>query len=161
MSALLIGELAARSGLKPQTIRYYERLGILSRPARTAAGYRRYDEQAVEELALVKAARSLGFSLNEVKDILGVVRTGPARCSPVLEVARRRLAELDNVLASMKQTRTALAAAIDRCGPRPCTITLSRLASSVIGQVPRRKAAAEQASSVLPRPSVDRRGDAR
>ena len=144
MSALLIGELAARSGLKPQTIRYYERLGVLSRPVRTAAGYRRYDERALEELALVKAARSLGFSLNEVKGILGVVRAGPARCSPVLEVARRRLAELDDVLASMKQTRTALAAAIDRCGPRPCTITLRRLATDVIGHTPRRRAASAE-----------------
>jgi len=140
MSIFLIGELAARSGLKPQTIRYYERLGILSRPVRTAAGYRRYDERALEELALVKAARSLGFSLNEVKGILGVVRAGPARCSPVLEVAKRRLAELDDVLASMKQTRTALAAAIERCGPRPCTITLGRLATDVIGHAPRRRA---------------------
>jgi DNA-binding transcriptional MerR regulator len=144
MSAFLIGELAARSGLKPQTIRYYERLGILSRPVRTAAGYRRYDERALEELDLVRAARSLGFSLNEVKSILGVVRTGPARCSLVLEVAKRRLAELDDVLASVKQTRTALAAAIDRCGPRPCTITLSRLATDVIGHAPRRRAASAE-----------------
>lgn len=141
MSIFLIGELAARSGLKPQTIRYYERLGILSRPVRTAAGYRRYDERALEELELVKAARSLGFSLNEIKGILGVVRAGPARCSPVLEVARRRLAKLDDVLASLKQTRTALAAAIDRCGPRPCTITLSRLATDVMGHAPQRRAA--------------------
>ncbi len=144
MSTFLIGELAARSGLKPQTIRYYERLGILSRPVRTAAGYRRYDERALEELELVKAARSLGFSLNEVKGILAVVRARPAHCSPVLEVARRRLAELDRVLASMKQTRTALAAAIDPCGPRPCTITLSRLATNVIGQTPRRRAASAE-----------------
>ena len=77
MSAFLIGELAARSGLKPQTIRYYERLGILSRPVRTAVGYRHYDARALEELELVKAARSLGFSLNEITGILGVVRPGP------------------------------------------------------------------------------------
>jgi len=148
MSIFLIGELAARSGLKPQTIRYYERLGILSRPVRTAAGYRSYEERALEELELVKAAQwlgfSLSFSLNEIKGILGVVRAGPARCSPVLEVAKRRLAELDDVLASMKQTRTALAAAIDRCGPRPCTITLSRLATDVMGHAPRRRAAAAE-----------------
>jgi DNA-binding transcriptional MerR regulator len=114
----------------------------LSRPLRTAAGYRRFDERAIQENELVKAARSLGFSL-EVKGILDVVRAGPARCTPVLEVARRRLAELDDVLASMKRTRTALAAAIDRCGPRPCTISLSQLASGVIGQVRRRRAGAE------------------
>lgn len=144
MSTFLIGELAARSGLKPQTIRYYERLGILSRPVRTAAGYRRYDERAIEELELVTAARSLGFSLNEVNGILAVVRAGPAHCSPVLEVARHRLAELDQVIASLKQKRTALAAAIDRCGPRPCTITLSRLTTDVIGHAPRRRAAAAE-----------------
>jgi len=144
MSTFLIGELAARSGLEPQTIRYYERRGILSRPVRTAAGYRRYDERAIEELELVKGARSLGFSLNEIKDILGIVRARPARCSPVLQVARRRLAELDDVLASMKRKRTALAAAIDRCGPRPCTITLSRLATDVIGHAPRRRAASAE-----------------
>jgi len=119
----------------------FSNLGVLSRPLRTAAGYRRFDERAIQEIELVKSARSLGFSLKEVKGILGVVRTGPARCTPVLEAARRRLAELDDVLASMKRTRTALAAAIERCGPRPCTITLSQLASDVIGQARRRRAA--------------------
>lgn len=143
MTTFLIGELAGRSGLRPQTIRYYERLGILSRPVRTTGGYRRYDERALEELELVKAARSVGFSLGELKGILGVVRAGPARCLPVLEVARRRLAELDEHLASMKQTRKALAAAIDRCGPRPCTITRSRLAADFIGQRRRRAASGE------------------
>jgi DNA-binding transcriptional MerR regulator len=109
------------------------RLGILSRPLRTTAGYRRYDEWVVEELDLVKAVRSLGFSLKEVKAILGVVRAGPAPCSPVLEVARRRLAEIDDVLAALKRKRTALAAAIVRCVPRPLSDHRKSLATDILG----------------------------
>ena len=101
---------------------------------RTASGYRCYDERALQELELVKAARSLGFSLKETKVILDVVRTGPAECSSVLEVARHRLAVLDSLLASLNEKRRRLSAAIERCGPRPCTITLSRLATDVIGR---------------------------
>lgn len=92
---MLIGELARRADVKPQTVRYYESLGLLSRAERTPSGYRRYGPRALEELAFVHKAQSLGFSLEEIKQILDLGRRGRAPCSSVLAIAEGHLASLD------------------------------------------------------------------
>jgi len=65
-----IGELSARSGIPIETIRYYERIGLLPPPNRTASGYRQYDETALKQLRFIKRAQELGFTLREIKDLL-------------------------------------------------------------------------------------------
>ena len=88
---LLIGEVAERSGVGAATIRYYENIGLLTAPARSARGYRRYSTMAVEELRLIKKAQSLGFSLEEIGGILKLSRAGKSPCSHVLDLAHRHL----------------------------------------------------------------------
>ena len=67
--SLLIGELARQSGVKPDTVRFYEREGLLAAPARTAAGYRVYDSAARDRIRFIKRAQALGFSLDEIRRI--------------------------------------------------------------------------------------------
>ena len=112
MGALLIGELAKRTGLTPATIRYYESLGLLSQPGRSDAGYRRYSESTVQEIGFIKKAQGLGFTLEEVHEILGLSRRGEAPCSHVLEVSKRHLAAVEERIAQFIRFRDELAADI-------------------------------------------------
>jgi DNA-binding transcriptional MerR regulator len=84
MAGLLIGQVAERAGVATPTVRYYESIGLLKSPARSAAGYRRYSEGTVEELAFIKKAQALGFSLDEIRQVLMLSRTGRTPCEQVL-----------------------------------------------------------------------------
>ena len=75
------GEVAARAGVNIQTLRYYERRGLLGRPPRTASGYRRYSEDAVRIVRFVKRAQELGFTLDEAEQLLRLRRVSSARQS--------------------------------------------------------------------------------
>ena len=89
MASLLIGEVAERTGLSAPTIRYYESIGLVKPPARSEAGYRRYSDTTVEELRFIKKAQALGFSLDEIAEILKLSRAGRRPCSHVLDLAHR------------------------------------------------------------------------
>src|SRR5213594_612245 len=92
---LRIGAVAEQSGLPVATIRYYESVGLLPPAPRSAAGYRHYADAAVEELRFIKKAQALGFSLEEIREILKLSRSGRTPCSRVLDLARRQLAAVD------------------------------------------------------------------
>ena len=92
MAGLLISKAAKRAGVSAPTIRYYEEIGLLSSPSRTAAGYRRYAESTVEELRFIRKAQALGFSLDEIGEILQLSRSGKRPCSRVLTLAHQHLA---------------------------------------------------------------------
>jgi len=111
---LLIGELARRSGVAPPTIRYYESIGLLRQPARTSSGYRRYPERTIEDLVFIRKAQSLGFTLDEVAEIVSLTRSGRAPCARVLALTESHLAALDARIARMQQFRTALATELSR-----------------------------------------------
>jgi MerR family copper efflux transcriptional regulator len=112
MGALLIGDVAKRTGLTPATIRYYESIGLLSAPSRSSAGYRRYGETTLQELDFIKKAQGLGFSLDEVQEILRLSRHGQAPCSHVLDFAKRRLAAVEERITQLSRFRAELAADI-------------------------------------------------
>jgi DNA-binding transcriptional MerR regulator len=112
MSALLIGELAKRTRLTPATIRYYETLGLLSQPARSDAGYRRYSESTLEEIGFIKKAQGLGFTLDEVREILGLSRRGQTPCAHVLELSKRHLHAVEERIAQFIHFRDQLKADI-------------------------------------------------
>lgn len=128
---MLIGELARRAGVKPQTVRYYESLGVLSRAERTASGYRRYGSRAVEELGFIHKAQSLGFSLDEIRQILDLGRSGRAPCASVLAIAEAHLATLEQRMSQLAQLREQLSEAIrgwkDGGVPTECASTLCGL----------------------------------
>lgn len=108
-SLFKIGEVARHSGVGIETLRFYERSGLLEQPARTEGGYRLYDERALQQLEFIKRAQALGFKLDEIKRILDESRAGQKPCAEVREIMRRRLAELDERLLLLHRFRAEVA----------------------------------------------------
>ena len=106
------GEVAAAAGVNRETLRYYERRGLLDQPDRSPGGHRLYDEQAVTTLRVIKAAQRLGFSLDEVADLVQVGRRR-GRDDGLQVRAREKLVEVDQRLADLTTIRGNLVAAID------------------------------------------------
>jgi DNA-binding transcriptional MerR regulator len=105
---LLIGQLAKLAGVKSDTVRFYERSRLLPRPARSAAGYRVYDDAAVERLRFVKKAQKLGFTLDEILRILNLRGRGKATCSCVIAMAEATLSETEGKLKELQTFRDNL-----------------------------------------------------
>ncbi|MGH3482845.1 MAG: MerR family transcriptional regulator [Nocardioidaceae bacterium] len=108
-------ELAARVGLKAETLRYYERRGLLDVPPRTAAGYRDYPDEAVNSLRFIKRAQELGFSLDEVKELLHLDDGGPDSCDSARALAETHKADLETRIADLQRMRDSLSALIATC----------------------------------------------
>jgi DNA-binding transcriptional MerR regulator len=106
---LTVSGLAARAGVSPDAVRYYERLGLLPRPPRSAAGYRRYDKGAVQRLRFVKGAQRVGLRLREIGELLEVMDRGQCPCGHTEALLRERLAEADAQLARLAVVRGELA----------------------------------------------------
>jgi MerR family transcriptional regulator, copper efflux regulator len=138
---MLIGELSRQAAVKPQTVRYYESLGLLSRAERRASGYRSYDAKALEELRFIRKAQSLGFSLDDVRQILDVARAGRAPCARVLTIAEQHLADLQQRITQLCELRDDLARAVRqwRNGgiPQRCAATLCGMINDAADTVPR------------------------
>jgi DNA-binding transcriptional MerR regulator len=111
---LTIGRAARESGLTSDTLRYYERRRLIQRPRRSRGGYRLYDERALNRLRLIRHARSIGFSLDEIAAIFAR-RNGVAECANVRELLAGKIEELNERIAAMMQFRAALAGYRSRC----------------------------------------------
>lgn len=111
---LLIGQLAASAGIKPDSVRFYERTGLLPKPRRNSAGYRVYDERAVSRLRFIKKAQALGFSLDEIFRILNLRQRGDSACHSVLKIAEATLEETELKLRKLRTFRDSLAANVAR-----------------------------------------------
>ncbi|HKP38093.1 MAG TPA: heavy metal-responsive transcriptional regulator [Pyrinomonadaceae bacterium] len=119
-AALKIGEVARMSGAGIETLRFYERSGLLGRPGRTESGYRLYDREVLERLDFIKRAQVLGFSLDEIKQIIAEKQAGASPCEAVRDIVRTRLQELDEHMREMRRCRNELAATLaewDKTGP--------------------------------------------
>lgn len=106
--SMLISELGRRLGINPKTIRYYEEIGLMPRPARNASGYRVYTDQDVERLAFILRAKALDFSLEEIREILALRERGEAPCPYVLQQIEVKIAEVDRKIAQLRQLRAEL-----------------------------------------------------
>ena len=106
---LSITQLATRTSLRPDTIRYYERSGLLPAPARTAGDHRRYDEAAVDRLQFIRGAKRLGLRLADISGLLALRDTGQCPCEPAADLLRRRLGEIDAEIARLAGLRDQLA----------------------------------------------------
>ena len=102
------GELAKLTGVSTDTLRHYERVHVLPRPARTAGGYRQSPPEAADRVRLVRRALGLGFSLNELARILRVRESGGAPCRQVHALAREKLAQLDLKISDLQALRIQL-----------------------------------------------------
>lgn len=110
-----IGELAARSGCKVPTIRYYEGVGLLEQSSRTEGGQRRYGEDAVRRLVFVRHSRELGFSLETIQSLIDLSSDRDRSCTEVDVIATEHLAEIEDRLQSLVAMRDALSDVIDQC----------------------------------------------
>src|SRR5438552_1743364 len=105
---LRIGEVATQSGVTPDTIRHYERLGVIAKPARTAAGYRLYPENVIQRILLARRASRLGFSLKELARFLAPRRTDRLECEDIRTAALRILTNVDREVAELIEIRRSL-----------------------------------------------------
>ncbi|GHE05925.1 MerR family transcriptional regulator [Defluviimonas sp. 20V17] len=110
-----IGTLAKRTGTNIETIRFYEKIGILAEPPRTETGRRLYDERQVERLSFIRRTRALGFSLDEVRALLALVNSRDVDCSEVKDMATRHLDEVTAKIADLRAMQSALAGLITQC----------------------------------------------
>jgi DNA-binding transcriptional MerR regulator len=108
-STYTVSQLARATGSTPDTVRFYEREGLLPAPARTASGYRQYDESMVDRIAFVHGCQRLGLTLADVRDLLAVRDTGVCPCEPAEQHLTRRLAEVDEQLARLTTLRAQMA----------------------------------------------------
>lgn len=120
MEALTISRLARQSGVNLETVRYYERQGLLPKPPRTASGYRLFPSESVRRLRFIKRAQQLGFSLNEIRELLSLrMRPGTKRAD-IRARAEAKIADIEEkirALDAMKKTLRTLAEKCDGCGP--------------------------------------------
>ena len=105
-----ISEAARRAGIAPPTIRYYEAIGLLPKPSRSDAGHRRYTDSTVEELQFIRKAQAIGFSLDEIRQILHLSRNGQKPCAHVLTLTHQHLAAIDERIRRLQTFRKQLAA---------------------------------------------------
>jgi MerR family transcriptional regulator, mercuric resistance operon regulatory protein len=118
---LTIGKLGERSGVNVETIRYYQRRGLLDEPKKPLGGYRRYPSEMARRVRFIKRAQALGFTLEEVAGLLRL--DAASACTETRELAARKLALTDRKLADLKAMRAALAALVAQCdtgGGRAC-----------------------------------------
>lgn len=109
---LLIGQLAKLAEVKSDSVRFYERSGLLPKPQRLASGYRAYDEAALRRLRFIKQAQSLGFSLDEIKRILRLRGEGSETCRCVIAIAEATLSETEEKLRELRQFHDRLKQAV-------------------------------------------------
>jgi DNA-binding transcriptional MerR regulator len=103
-----IGELGRRAGVAAKTIRYYEEIGLLEEPARSANGYRDYADKAVDRLRFIRDAQATGLSLSEIASILEMRDHGEQTCGHVIELLERHLADIDRQVRQLRKTRKLL-----------------------------------------------------
>lgn len=120
MNGLTIGKVARRAGLAIDTVRYYEREGLLEKPGRTSSGYRQYPADAVARLRFIRQAKELGFTLSEIRELLALKVAPGKSCADVRARAEAKIADIEQRVAQlnrMKRALTKLAVACSGRGP--------------------------------------------
>ena len=125
-ASLTIGTVAKRAGVPIDTIRYYEREGLLPEPLRRASGYRSYNESAIKRLRFIRRAKDLGFTLEEIRDLLALSSDRRGGVKAVRKRAEQRLADIEARIAELVRIRTGLQQLIEACPghgkPEQCPI---------------------------------------
>lgn len=114
---LTIGRMAEQAGVGIDTVRFYERRGLLPEPRRTAAGYRLYGEDSINRIRFVRRAKRLGFTLDEIENLLKLQDQG-GRKSEVKEITTRKLQQIDAKIADLSRMRTVLETLATECSGR-------------------------------------------
>lgn len=112
---LTIGRVAELSNVGVETIRYYEREGILQQPPRIGNSIRRYPKDTIHRLHFIRRAQELGFSLQEITDLLSIRSTGKGSCSKVAEKTDQKLAQIEAKIVDLKRLKSSLLKIKDCC----------------------------------------------
>ncbi|GIF52423.1 MerR family transcriptional regulator [Asanoa ferruginea] len=115
-----VAELAQVAGISADTVRYYERVGLLRPPPRTASGYRAYDASAADRVRFIQGGQRLGLRLRDIGELLAVRDTGVCPCEPAEELLKRRLDELDTELARLTALRAEMVRMIEALPAQDC-----------------------------------------
>ncbi len=115
-TVLTIGALAKKTDTKIETIRYYERIALLPAPRRTSGNYRIYGAEHLGRLSFIRRARDLGFSIEQVRELLSLADERSRSCARVDAIARQHLAEVERKIADLNAMRRELSTVIDQCG---------------------------------------------
>lgn len=115
MADLTIGRMSAATGVKVETIRYYERSGLIAAPARTNGNYRSYTERDLDRLRFIRRTRDLGFSIEEIRAMLDLAEQRDLSCGAVDTLASKHLADVDRKIADLRSLRRELATIIENC----------------------------------------------
>lgn len=124
MVGMKIGELASKTGISAQTIRYYENIGVLPEAVRLPNGYRNYDDTTVKRLAFIRDAQTSGLSLTEIHMVLEMKDGGESTCDHVVGMLGQHLDEVDRQLGDLQRTKARLEQMIaraQRMDPTDCT----------------------------------------
>ena len=112
---MTIGRIAEAAGVSIDTMRFYERQGLLARPRRTFSGYRVYGADVLERLNFIHDAKALGFSLREIKELLSLGVKSTRECGPVTRKAEAKLAEMNEQIRRLQRMRRTLTRMIKDC----------------------------------------------
>jgi MerR family copper efflux transcriptional regulator len=147
--ALTISQAARLAGIGVETVRFYERQGLLREPDRTGSGYRQYNEGDVRRLAFIRRAKALGFSLREIKDLIALTEGRHASAGEVKALAEDKVDHLQEQIRDLQKIQKALRALVDECsgvGPASCCPILNAMTLESIGETPAQPAKKRRAS---------------
>ena len=113
---LTIGQLALHSGVNVETIRYYERRGLITQPLKPERGYRRYPDGTVTRLRFIKRSKSLGFTLREISDLLSLSEEAMENCGNIKARAKSKIDEIKEKIIRLKSMKRPLEILSDSCG---------------------------------------------
>lgn len=109
------GQLSRRTGVHIETIRYYERIGLTPAPSRAANGYRQYDDDHLKRLNFIRRSRELGFTLKEIRGLLGLVDGGDVSCDQIRTITLQHAEDISGKLADLERMRDALLSMAAEC----------------------------------------------
>ncbi len=115
MTRLTIGHVAKQVGVTQDTIRLYERMGLIEEPKRAPNGYRQYTEGTINRLHFIKRAKTMGFTLKEIAELLAIRRTSYKTCLAVRQQATEKLSDVETKIAELQRLQGALKKVIDTC----------------------------------------------
>ena len=114
MKKIFIGDVSKKFCLNPRTIRYYENIGLLSKPLRTESGYRLYNKETIERLEFILKAKTLGLKLDEIKEIINLYEKGKVPCECTKKILRNRIKETEEKITNLQELIERLTALLNR-----------------------------------------------
>ena len=112
---LRIGEVANKSHVGVETVRFYEREGLIALPQRNVSGYRQYSESAIKQIQFIQHAKTLGFSLKEIRELIKLKSTRDARCKSIKSTAKAKIADIQEKIDALKRMKMALEPLVAQC----------------------------------------------